>query len=91
MVVRVEFYGIPRSRAGVAYTQLEICDDTITLARVVRELAQRFPDFGAECAKNGCLAKSYVANVGGNRFVRDADTTIRDGDTLLILSADAGG
>ena len=91
MVVRVEFYGIPRSRAGVADTELEICAESISLAHIVRELAQRFPKFGAECSAHDCLAEPYVANVGGDRFVRDADTMIRDGETLLIMSADAGG
>jgi molybdopterin converting factor small subunit len=91
MDIRVEFYGIPRTRAGVAHTRLEFATPSTTLAQVVRELARRFPDFGQQCADDGNLAPEVVANVSGDRFVRDSTTTIRDGETLLILSADAGG
>jgi molybdopterin converting factor small subunit len=91
MVVRVEFYGIPRSRTGVAHTALEFTATPITLAHVVKELAARFPDFGADCVESDSLARTCVANINGERFVGVAGATINDGETVLIMSADAGG
>jgi hypothetical protein len=40
---------------------------------------------------NGRLHESLAANLGGARFIHDPRTIIRDGQSLLILSADAGG
>ncbi len=91
MVVRVEFYGIPRSRTGVAHTTLEFPAAPITLARVVAELASRYPDFAADCVESDSLARTCVANIDGERFVGVAGTTVNDGETVLIMSADAGG
>ena len=91
MVVRVEFYGIPRSRTGVAQTTLEFAAAPITLAHLVAELAARFPDFGTDCVESDSLARTCVANINGERFVGVANATIRDGETVLIMSADAGG
>jgi molybdopterin converting factor small subunit len=91
MVVRVEFYGIPRSRAGVTHTTLEFPATTISLSRVVTELASRYPDFAAACVESNSLARTCVANINGERFVGVAGTTVNDGETVLIMSADAGG
>ena len=85
---RVEFYGIPRERAGVAQTTAT----GRTLGEVIEELAARFPAFAADCVgPEGGLKPQVVANVRGDRFVRDPATPLDEDDVLLILSADAGG
>jgi molybdopterin converting factor small subunit len=37
------------------------------------------------------MQPSLVANLNGDQFVRDPRTRLKEGDSVLILSADAGG
>ena len=84
----VEFYGIPRQRAGVAHTTAA----GTTLGEVLADLAARFPEFDADCLESSStLRPQVVANLGGNRFIRDPHTPLSEDDILLILSADSGG
>lgn len=87
MNVTVEFYGIPRQRAGVeaAPAQGRLLGD------VLCDLAARFPRLAETCLDGGRLRAGYVANLNGRRFVTDPQTALAAGDRLLILSADAGG
>ena len=87
MTVRVEFYGIPRARAGVAAIELEATrfDDAL------RILSVRLPEFARHCLEAGRLRPSFLANLNGRRFLVDLATPLEDGDSLLILSADVGG
>jgi hypothetical protein len=62
-----------------------------TFAEALRQLAERLPTFGRECIAKGQLHSTLSANLGGERFVSDPAVVIRDGQSLLILSADAGG
>ena len=87
MSIRVELFGIPRDRAGVAETTAEGPD----LAGVLADLAVRFPGLAESCFDGPHLRPGYVANVNGDQFVSDPHTLLRAGDALLILSADAGG
>jgi len=89
MPIRVEFYGIARQRAGVPAIELE--GHVATLAGALSELAVRLPEFGRDCVAGERLAASLGANLDGQRFVSDPETPLRDGQSLLILSADAGG
>jgi molybdopterin converting factor small subunit len=90
MSIRVEFYGIPRSRAGVEFTMVEIAQDGIQLGDLLGNLSRRFPDL-AECIEAGQLKPGYRASVDGDRFVSSNDETLAAGSCLLIMSADAGG
>ena len=87
MTVTVELFGIPRERAGVARADASAS----TLGEVLALLAVRFPRFAESCVQNGELAEGYVANLNGRAFVTDPATALSDGDSVLILSADAGG
>lgn len=84
--MRVELLGIPRERAGVA--DLELHADT--LGQLLVALAVRCPSLG-ELIIGDRLQPSLVANLNGDRFVSDPRTPLRAGDSILILSADAGG
>ncbi len=87
MQVTVELFGIPRARAGVAVTTaVGRC-----LGDVLADLASRFPELGESCIEGRALRPGYTANVGGERFVTSSDTLLNDGDTVLLLSLDAGG
>lgn len=76
--MRVEFFGVPRERAGVSETEVEAA----TLGQLFDELEARFADFSGP---------AFAANLNGDRFVSDRATPLRREDCVLILSADAGG
>ena len=84
--MRVELLGVPRERAGVA--ELELQADT--LGQLLAALVARFPALDQLITPEG-LEPSVVANVNGDRFVRDPRTRLKQSDSVLILSADAGG
>jgi sulfur-carrier protein len=90
MPIRVEFYGIARQRAGRPAIELEP-SGSATLGAIIEELGQRLPEFGRACVAGGDLQPELAANLDGQRFISDPATSIRDGQCLLILSADAGG
>ncbi len=74
-------------RAGVAKTTAE----GACLGEVLDSLAKRFPALAEDCIDGHCLRPGYTVNLRGERFVTDPKTPIADGDTLLLLSLDAGG
>jgi len=84
--MRVELLGLPRERAGVA--ELEVEADT--LGQLLTALAVRFPSFGELITADG-LKSSFAANLNGDRFINDPRTRLGRDDSVLILSADAGG
>jgi len=90
MSIRVEFYGIPRSRAGVEFTMIAIEQDGVQLGDLLGDLSRRFPDL-ADCIEADRLKPSYRASVDGERFVSRHDELLAAGSSLLIMSADAGG
>ena len=85
-VMHVELLGLPRERAGVA--ELELQADT--LGQLLEALAVRFPAFG-DLITADRLQPSIAANLNGDRFISDPGTTLTGSDSVLILSADAGG
>jgi len=84
--MRVEFFGIPRERAGIAEFELQ----AETLGQLLNVLAVRFPSF-SEVVQSGRLRSPFLANLNGDRFISDPATKLRESDYVLILSADAGG
>ena len=84
--MRVELLGVPRERAGVAEIELQ----ADTLGQLLVALAVRFPSLG-ELIIADRLQPSLVANLNGDQFVSDPRTRLKEGDSVLILSADVGG
>jgi len=84
--MHVEFFGVPRERAGVP--ELEVHADT--LGQLLGMLADRLPSL-SEIIEDDRLHPAFVANLNGDRFVTDPGTPLRADDSVLILSADAGG
>jgi molybdopterin converting factor small subunit len=82
----VEFFGVPRERAGVS--ELEVHAET--LGQLLGALAARVPAL-SEIIEADRLHPAFVASVNGDRFVTDPGTPLRADDCVLILSADAGG
>lgn len=87
MQVTVELFGIPRRRAGVS----QIIAKGATLGAVFQDLAQRFPALGADCIEGRKLKAGFIANLCGEKFVTDPETDLQDGDSVLLMSLDAGG
>ena len=85
--VRVEFFGLARTRAGVEAVRV----DAATLRDVLSELAVHFPTLDGLCFQDGQLSKSWLININGQQFTRELDTAVAEGDSLLLMSADAGG
>lgn len=84
--MHIEFFGVPRERAGVTDLQL----DAATLGQALDTLALRCPRL-AEFISRGALHPAFAASLNGDVFVSDPATPLADTDHLLILSADAGG
>ena len=85
--MRIEFYGIPRQRAGVAAIDLQASN----LGAALVEAGRLLPDFGRACLEGNRLKGGYLANIGGRTFTTDPTTDLLPDETVLILSADVGG
>jgi molybdopterin converting factor small subunit len=84
--MQVEFFGIPRQRAGISKLEVQ----AHTLGQLLGTLASQIPTLGEFIAIDR-LHSSFVANLNGDRFVDDPGTRLGEEDCVLILSADAGG
>jgi len=82
----VEFFGVPRERAGVSEMEVE----ARSLGQLFGTLSARIPALHQYIRADG-LHPAFVANLNGDRFVADPATPLAPGDHVLILSADAGG
>ena len=91
MNVRVEFFGIPRERTGTPETNIEVRGDAARLSDVFSELVNRYPRLAETCFESGRLRPEFRASIDGQRFVSDPDETVRTGEVILFMSADAGG
>ena len=87
MPIHVEFYGIVRKHAGVSSADV----DADSLGEMFGELSRKFPQLQNNCIEHNRLKTGYLANINGRSFVTDGETRLTNGDSVLILSADAGG
>jgi molybdopterin converting factor small subunit len=85
--VPVELFGIARARAGIAQTSAA----GNNLGDVLADLARRYPPLAETCIDGRALRPGFIVNLGAERFVSSPETPIREGDTVLLLSLDAGG
>jgi molybdopterin converting factor small subunit len=85
--VTVEFFGIPRQRAGRA----ELAVEADTLLQALAAVQRACPGLTGLVRPDGRLAPHYLVSVDGRRFVSEAEERLPAGARLLLLSADAGG
>jgi len=84
--MRVELLGIARERAGVAELEVEVD----TLGDLLATISTKYPAFAELVTAEG-LQSAVVANLNGDRFISDPRTPLHKGDSVLLLSNDAGG
>jgi molybdopterin converting factor small subunit len=87
MQVAVELFGIPRARAGLSQTSA-VGDN---LGDVLADLAKKFPRLAETCIDGRSLRPGFIVNLDAECFVSSPETPISEGDTVLLLSLDAGG
>jgi molybdopterin converting factor small subunit len=84
--VTVEFFGMPRQRAG----RTELVLPAGTVAETLAAIEEACPGLSG-LLHNGRVAPHYLLSLNGDRFLADARQRLRAGDRVLVLSADAGG
>jgi len=88
---RLELFGVPRLVVGRKAIDV-VLPENATLADAVAAAAQTCPALvGKAIAADGRLAEGYVLNLEGRSFCADLSRRVRDGETLLLLSDEAGG
>jgi len=87
VAVTVEFYGVPRLRAGRA----ELALQAATVGEALRAVVSTCPRLGDLIGREGRLAGHYLLSLDGRRFVTELGQPLQKGDRLLVLSADSGG
>ena len=91
MKIKIEYFGIPRQRVGVATETYEFEREEMGIHEVLRAVAKKHPAFRQHCMDGDSINKHMTVNLNGNQFFQSQEGITRDGDALLILSADAGG
>jgi hypothetical protein len=85
--VTVEFFGVPRLRAGRA----ELTVPAATVAEALAAVERACPALGGLVQPDGQMAPHYLLSLDGRQFVGTPTVRLRPGERLLLLSADAGG
>jgi len=83
--ITVEFYGIPRQRAG----RRELIVQAATLGGLLHAVQASCPDL--RLVDDAGLAPQYRISVDGRRFLTELSEKLTPGERVLIVSADAGG
>jgi len=85
--VIVEFFGIPRERAG----RSELAATAGSLASVLMAVQEECPRLSDLRQAHGGISPHYRISLDGQRFLTDVEEILPAGSHVLILSADAGG
>jgi molybdopterin converting factor small subunit len=90
--VRVELFGTPRLRAGCREVPLHL-PSRVHRSQVVEALAQACPALVGTALREDLtdLQAGYVFNHNGLAFLEGAEFILRPGDSLLLISSQAGG
>jgi molybdopterin-guanine dinucleotide biosynthesis protein A len=90
--VTVELFGVARLLAKTRSIALPLPVDA-SLAGVVAALAEKLPVLVGRVIDpaGAALVNGYACNINGLNFIRNPSAKVNAGDTIFILSADAGG
>ena len=88
----IELFGVARMVARTSEVALRL-PPAATFAQLFEELANQLPALVGRVitADRNALMDGYACSVNGREFVRVPDAAVKSGDSILILSADAGG
>ncbi len=86
-MIRIELYEGARSLAGVDALEVEAA----TLGAALRALAAAHPALAPRVIDGDRPAAHWRVNRNGDAFVDDPATPLEAGDTILVISALAGG
>jgi molybdopterin-guanine dinucleotide biosynthesis protein A len=88
----VELFSVARLLAKTRTISLALPNEA-TLADVLSALAEKLPVLVGPVISpdRGSLASGNACNINGKDFVRDSSAKVRPGDSIFLLSADAGG
>ena len=85
--VIVEFFGIPRQRAG----RTELSVPAGSLQEVLTAVQEQCPALHDLRKADGKIAGHYRVSLEGERFLTNAQEILPPNSHVLILSADVGG
>ena len=85
--INVEFFGMPRHKAGCAEASVR----AENVAEVLAALEREFPGLQGLRRPDGGPAAQYLLSVDGAHFISDPRERLEPGCRLLLLSADVGG
>lgn len=85
--VTVEFFGIPRCRAGRDAVRVQ----ARTVSELLDAVTASCPGLSDLRGPGGGLARHYLLSLDGRQFLDDPAQPLRPGVPVLLLSADAGG
>ena len=86
-IVKIEFFGMPRHRAGRAEMNVRAS----TIGEALAAAREACPGLGDLTDDDGELSRHYLLSIDGQVFVRDLLRKLESGTRLLLLSADPGG
>ena len=85
--VLIELYGVPRLRAGRRQCRVRATCVREAMAALERE----FPQLSGDVMVRGWPLPAYRLALNGQIFVTDPAMQLADGDSLVLVAADAGG
>ena len=86
-MVTIELFGVPRLRAG----RDAIAVEAASLGEALAALAIACPALAPAVVRSGRLSPHYLVAKNGLQLTADPETPLAPGDTLVLLSAEAGG
>jgi hypothetical protein len=89
--IQIEFFGVARHRTQVASAVIPVGPEGLSVPQLWNVLSERFPLLLAGLDATMEPAVLYSLNLDGQRFLDRQPATILPGQTVLVLSADAGG
>ena len=86
-MIKVELFEMARRIAGVAEIEVE----GATLRDVLAAVRAAYPALDPDVIRGDILAPHWRAGLNGRDWIDDPDQVLSEGDTVLLISALAGG
>ena len=90
--VKVELFGTPRIQSGRSELEL-LLQCPVQRQDLVQALAEACPQLVGHGVRTDLsdVEEGYVFNLNGLSFLGEGDFTLEDGDSILLISSQAGG